>query len=189
MGNGEKKMKFTIKLGICMLAIALLCTMSTVAFADNFSSAGFTFSQSSGTNGFVTPNAPSGFYIQGTDGAAAGDTTYSTTFAYSGNLSFDWTAHSNDSDGFPFDPFSIKLNGGTLVNVAGGTDANGSLSFAINAGDSLVFNIHSLDGCCGPSMATISSFNTSSVPEPGSIALLGTGLLGLGGSLRRKIRL
>ena len=188
-------MKLTIRLGFCMLAVALLGTMSTVAFADNFDSGVYTLTTTNGSNGFVTPNGASGFYLQGSNnaGCCSLDTDYSTTMAYGGVVSFDWSAHSNDVNAFFFDPFSIRVNGVDVVHVEGNPnqiyDANGSLSFSLNAGDTLSFDIFSKDGCCGPGTATISSYNTSSVPEPGSIALLGTGLLGLGGAIRRKIRL
>jgi hypothetical protein len=174
-----------------MLAVALLCTLSTPAFAQNFNPADFTLTTSN-SNGFVTPNAPSGFYLQGTNGlSGSGDTKYTTTIGSSGVVSFDWSAHSNDVNAFFFDPFSISVNGVNIVHVEGGVnqiyDASGQVWFTASAGDVLAFDIFSKDGCCGPGTATISNYDA--VPEPGSMFLLGTGLLGLGGTIRRKIRL
>lgn len=185
-------MRNITKIGVCMMATALLCLMSTAAFAQNFNPADYTLSTTNNSNGFVTTNAPSGFYIQGSDGVCCGDqhTTYSTTLAAAETVSFDWNAHSNDAGGFYYDPFSISVNGVNLVYVTGipyqtGYDASGSFTYNFNAGDTLAFDIYSTDGCCGPGTATISNYNET--PEPGSLFLLGSGLVGLGGTLRRKL--
>ena len=48
----------------------------------------------------------------------------------------------------------------------------------------------SVTQCCGNiDTGFIATFSTSSVPEPGSLVLLGTGILGLAGAVRRKFML
>lgn len=112
-------------------------------------------------------------------------TNYFTTFASAGTVSFTWSAVTQDSD-FMFDPFAVLLNGNSLLTVNNGMSASGLLSFVVSAGDVLEFQINSLDSSWGPGTATIDSY-TYNVPEPGTLVLMATGVLGLAGSFRRRL--
>jgi PEP-CTERM motif-containing protein len=84
----------------------------------------------------------------------------------------------------PGDFFTIDVSGGPgCCNLAGSTKAYGGGDLYLDLNGQ--FTDYTKD--FGYSMAFQSYMNT--VPEPGSIMLLGTGVLGLAGVLRRKINL
>lgn len=112
--------------------------------------------------------------------------------ANSGIVSFDWSFNAN------IDPCCSGLNfyvNGALNNLKGGYFGNaynwsgavgsGTFSTFVNAGDVIKFGAFSADGCCRATTNIITNFNAQ-VPEPGSLALVGLGLVGLIGSRRRK---
>jgi len=99
----------------------------------------------------------------------------------------------NDLDCCPND-FSVSWNGTTLYSV---TDIPGFdwtlhdiFGLVATGGDTLKFAFRqnpSNFGLDDISVTQISVPRTSSVPEPGSLVLMGTGLLGVAGMVRRKL--
>jgi hypothetical protein len=67
----------------------------------------------------------------------------------------------------------------TLYDLANG-DSSGDFSIAVNAGDAIKFAAFTADNCCGAANTVISNFDApTSVPEPGSVLLMGAGIAGL----------
>jgi len=119
---------------------------------------------------------------------------FSHVVAASGTVSFDWVF---DATG---DSCCSGLNfyvNGNLANLTGGYFGNsynfssdyvtGSYSVAVNAGDTITFGAFSADGCCGPSINTITNFQApGGVPEPASWAMMVGGFGLVGGAMRSR---
>lgn len=181
-----------------LLAVVLLCA-SLFAHAQSYD---YTFSftnLASGSTtypGFTLTIPESG--LIGTTGLQSLSTPLSTPFGYTinyfGENSSGLFLFSNDDsiatitdstisfspDSFSFFPnnaYSTYLSPGDYLGTAGG---NGDPNVSLTAGDvSLSIAAVSGTGPTGP--------GPSATPEPSTFALLGTGLLGFGGIVRRRI--
>lgn len=121
------------------------------------------------------------------------------TFAGGTTTSFDITG--NGTDGVPTGTiFNGSFSGPvtwTLVTLANGTH-NYTLTGSIHGtwyngatvnGATVQLTINTGKGYfSGSTMISSGDTNISTVPEPGTLGLLGTGLIGLAGALRRKLK-
>lgn len=181
-----------------ILVLALVVMASTFAAADdigftgNYSAGNWSFfnTGSSGGSGSITASTMT---ITGNDSGCwpcygSGTTGFTATAAYSATISFNWSFTTFDSDGSGFDfPFYITINGNTYFSQSGPTTQNGTISFSVNAGDVFGFGVYSVDQAFGPGVLTITNFkSTAQVPEPATLFLMGTGLVGAAGTLRKR---
>lgn len=116
------------------------------------------------------------------------------TLVFSGNLNQPWafgdTLHIQLTTGFLYDP----ANGNLLMDIvtSGVTEPGGLIFFDATSG-SLTSRVFCYGGiACSPNgnanygYGLVTGF--SSTPEPGTLALMGTGLVGVMGAVRRRLR-
>lgn len=196
-----------------LLLLVLVLALPLAAFAGSsvdFSNSGGTLS---GTSNGLSLTGSTLIAVNGFDGgglvtgANLGSVTFSTGALSSGSLQMggtfaaggSFTITGNGSNGLPNGVlFSGTFSSATwtLVTLANGTHnytltgvLTGSLGGYTTNGVTVQLTINTGKGFFNGSTNISSGDTTVVVPEPGSLGLLGTGLLGLAGVIRRKIKL
>jgi len=172
-------------LGLCILALVTLA-ISSVAHADtfDFSFSGILFS-GSGTFTATEEGATDVYDVTGVTGTVK-----------------DWAGSSNISSLIGLNKFNGNDNKLIFPGIAPPFlptkffDGNG-VSFALADGDDIDLNdswgsefavIGAPKGLVLPEASTIGIAKNSPVPEPSTLALFGTGIFGIAGAIRLKLR-
>jgi len=105
-----------------------------------------------------------------------------TVFTGSFSSPVSWTLNPNSATpGVAMPPNEYLLSGNVTGTWSNGTTGSGNITLTLFAGK------NPFSGSASVSSAD-TGFAGSAVPEPGTLGLLGTGLIGLAGVLRRKLK-
>jgi hypothetical protein len=191
-----------------ILVLALLSGLPTDARAtfigpydlSNWTTTGFGI-PAGGGGSVDTSGAPNSITLLGGNSGCSSQATATCALAFTihapetGRVAFHWEYVTTDVDGPSFDKFSFTTTGGVsltqLSNDSGPNSQSGDAIFPVVADRALGFFILCNDCVLGPANVTISEFSgpaLSTVPEPGTLLLLGSSLARLGYSARRKQR-
>jgi len=194
---------------VLFLSCMMLPNISFATTGTDFSNGGGTLS---GDNSGLSLSGSTLIAVKGFDGLGLvtgdlGSVTFSTGALTSGSLQMGgafaaggtFTIDGNGSDGLPNGVlFSGTFSGPvtwTLITLANGTHSytltgvvTGTMGGSNVTGVSVQLTINTGMGFFNGSVSMAGGDTTvGSVPEPSTLALFGTGMLGLGGAIRRKV--
>ncbi len=187
---------------MCSFILGGLLCLSTPAFAlfdGDYAPGNWTATTSGDGVIDTTSGAPGSISMTSGDNNGFSNQDFTIALFANGVVMFDWDFFTTDTglvggDEAFWDPFGYLLNGTffQLTDNLGGVSQSGSESIIVGVGNVFGFRANSVDGFAGAATTVISEFSgplssgTHSMPEPSTMILLGTGLVGLVAWKRKK---
>jgi len=134
----------------------------------------------------VDPNSGVPACVGATTGLAGPCEIDFTTTTIMNPFSFHWTYVSSDEEGAGADLFGVLIDGVFTELSDPGGPISQSGNYLASANTSFGFAINCTDCVGGSATATVSAFRAAVVPEPGTIALLGAGVVMVGVARRKR---
>jgi PEP-CTERM motif len=171
------------KYALVFVCLLLWLTMTSTCKADSlfngiYDVGNWTTTLTNSDGAVDTSSAPDFITMVGGDNGSGGpgEILFSMIAPHNDSFAFNWTYLTFDFDGSAFDPAGYEIDGvKTQLSPSSsefGFLGSGVTTVNLTSGESFGFYVDSTDNDLGPAILQVSAGDSTSVPEPSTLALL-----------------